>query len=144
MSASSPPDRAEPYVRFYEAMTQDSLSQLPDLVTHDVHFVDPFNDVRGVAALQRVMLKTLHDLPGHRFVVTHRAWDGDTCLMRWQFDAEAKGGLKLSFPGMSELTFDDDRKVARHIDHWDAGKEFYEKLPLLGAVLRTIRRRVAA
>jgi hypothetical protein len=136
MSASSSPDRAVPYVRFYEAMTQDSLSRLPDLVAPDVHFVDPFNDVRGVAALQRVMLKTLHDLPGHRFVVTHRAWDGDTCLMRWQFDAEAKGGLKLSF--------DDDGKVARHIDHWDAGKEFYEKLPLLGAVLRAIRQRVAA
>jgi predicted ester cyclase len=144
MSASSSPDRAEPYVRFYETMTQDSLSLLPDLVTHDVHFVDPFNDVRGVAALQRVMLKTLHDLPGHRFVVTHRAWDGDTCLMRWQFDAEAKGGLKLSFAGMSELAFAADGKVARHVDHWDAGKEFYEKLPLLGAVLRAIRRRVAA
>jgi len=144
MSPSSSPDRAEPYVRFYETMAQDSLSLLPDLVTHDVHFVDPFNDVRGVAALQRVMLKTLHDLPGHRFVVTHRAWDGDTCLMRWQFDAEAKGGLKLSFAGMSELAFDAGGKVSRHIDHWDAGKEFYETLPLLGAVLRTIRRRVAA
>jgi len=45
---------------------------------------------------------------------------------------------------MSELTFDSDGKVARHVDHWDAGKEFYEKLPLLGGVLRAIRRRVAA
>jgi hypothetical protein len=47
MSESSAPDRAELYVRFYEAMTQDGLSQLPDLVAHDVRFVDPFNDVRG-------------------------------------------------------------------------------------------------
>jgi predicted ester cyclase len=144
MSTASSPDRAESYVRFYETMTQDSLARLPDLVTEDVHFVDPFNDVRGVAALQRVMLKTLHDLPGHRFTVTHRAWDGDTCLMRWQFDAEARGGLKLSFAGMSALTFGPGDKVARHVDHWDAGKDFYEKLPLLGAVLRAIRRRVAA
>jgi steroid Delta-isomerase len=45
---------------------------------------------------------------------------------------------------MSELTFDSDGKVARHIDYWDAGKHFYEKLPLLGALLRAIRRRVAA
>jgi len=144
MSESSAPDRAEPYVRFYEAMSQDGLSRLPDLVAHDVRFVDPFNDVRGAAALQRVMLKTLHDLPGHRFVVTHRAWDGDTCLMRWLFEAETKGGLKLSFAGMSELTFDSEGKVACHVDHWDAGKHFYEKLPLLGALLRAIRRRVAA
>ena len=39
----------------------------------------------------------LHDLPGSRFTVTHRAWDGDICLMRWLFEAEIKGGLKLSF-----------------------------------------------
>jgi hypothetical protein len=90
------------------------------------------------------MLKTLHDLPGHRFAVTHRAWDGDICLMRWLFEAETKGGLKLSFAGMSELTFDSEGKVACHVDHWDAGKEFYERLPLLGWLLRTIRRRVAA
>ena len=121
MSEPSEPNRAEAYIRFYEAMTQDGLSLLPDLVARDVRFVDPFNDVHGVAALQRVMLKTLHDLPGHRFTVTHRAWDGDTCLIRWQFDAETKGGLKLSFAGMSELTFDSEGKVSRHVDHWDAG-----------------------
>lgn len=144
MSASSAADRAERYIRFYETMTEDGLARLPELVTEDVHFVDPFNDVRGVAALQRVMLKTLHDLPGHRFAVTHRAWDGDVCLMRWQFDAATKGGLRLSFPGMSELSFGPDGKVTRHVDHWDAGKEFYEKLPLIGALLRAIRRRVAA
>jgi steroid delta-isomerase len=90
------------------------------------------------------MVKTLHDLPGHRFTVTHRAWDGDICLMRWLFEAETKGGLKLSFAGMSELTFDSEGKVACHVDPWDAGKEFYERLPLLGWLLRTIRRRVAA
>lgn len=143
MSASSPPDRAEAYIRFCETMTRDSLSLLPSLVTPDVHFADPFNDVRGVDALQRVLLKTLHDLPDLRFAVTHRAWDGDICLMRWQFDAVTRGGLKLSFAGMSELTFAADGRVARHIDHWDAGKAFYEKLPLVGAVLRAIRRRVA-
>lgn len=144
MSASSPPDRAEAYVRFCETMTPDSLSLLPELVTPDVHFVDPFNDVRGADALRRVLLKTLEDLPGLRFAVTHRAWDGDLFLMRWQFDAVTKGGLRLSFAGMSELTFAADGRVARHIDHWDAGKTFYEKLPLVGALLRAIRRKVAA
>jgi len=54
-----------------------------------------------------------------------------------------KGGLSLSFAGMSELTFTADGKVARHIDHWDASKAFYEKLPLVGALLRAIRRRVS-
>jgi len=142
--SASPLDRADSYIRFYETMTQDSLAQLPELVTHDVHFADPFNDVRGVAALQRVMLKTMHDLPDQRFVVTRRAWDGDLCLMCWTFEGHTKGGQRLSIEGMSELTFAADGKVARHIDHWDAATQFYEKLPLLGGILRFIRRRIAA
>jgi len=56
--------------------------------------------VRGVGVLSRVLMKTMHDLPGLRFAVSHRALDGDICLIRWQFDAVTKGGLKLSFAGM--------------------------------------------
>jgi hypothetical protein len=125
-------------------MSLGSLARLPDLVTPDVHFADPFNDVRGVDALKRVMQKTMHDLPESRFTVTQRAWDGDLCLMSWTFAGRTKGGQHLSIMGMSELTFAADGKVARHIDHWDAATQFYEKLPLLGGVLRFIRRRIAA
>lgn len=98
-------------------MSPDSLDRLPDLVTADVRFADPFNDARGIAALKRVMQKTMHDLPQSRFAVTHRAWDGDLCLMGWTFEGRTKGGRQLSIVGMSELAFAPDGKVARHIDH---------------------------
>ena len=136
-------DRADAYVRLWEEMTGAQIETLPALATPDVHFTDPFNDVRGIDALRRVMLKTLDDLPELNFVVTHRAWAGDLCLMRWDFDARTKGGRRFTIIGMSELTFAGE-KVARHVDHWDAGKQFYEQLPLIGGVLRMIRRRVAA
>lgn len=138
-----PDDRADAYVRFWETMSEATLSQLPGLVTPDVHFADPFNDVRGVEALHRVMAKTLRDLPELHFVVTNRAWHRDLCLMRWDFAARTRGGRTLQIVGMSELTFAGD-KVAEHIDHWDAGRQFYELLPVIGTVLRLIRRRVAA
>ena len=130
-------------MRLWEEMTTAHIEKLPALVTPDVHFTDPFNDVRGIDALRRVLLKTLHDLPELNFVVTHRAWAGDLCLMRWDFDARTKGGSRFTIIGMTELTFAGE-KIARHVDHWDAGKQFYEQLPLIGGVLRMIRRRVAA
>lgn len=136
-------DRADAYIRFCESMSVASLTQLPSLVTANVHFADPFNDVRGVEALTRVMAKNLHDLPELHFVVTNRAWHRDLCLMCWDFAARTRGGRALQIAGMSELTFAGD-KVAEHIDHWDAGRQFYEQLPLVGAVLRMIRRKVAA
>jgi len=136
-------DRADAYVRLWESLTPDNLNRLPELVTPDVRFADPFNDVRGMEALKRVMLKAIHDVPEQRFAVTRRAWDGDLCLLCWAFTGRTRGGQRLSIEGMSQITVSADGKVSRHIDHWDAGRQFYEKLPLIGAMLRLIRRRLA-
>ena len=45
---------------------------------------------------------------------------------------------------MSEVTLAEDGRVLAHIDHWDPAAQLYERVPVLGAVLRMIRRRLAA
>lgn len=137
-------DRAEAYIRFYETMTVESLAGLPEIVTPDVRFADPFNDVTGVVPMRRILEKMFADLAEPRFRVTHRAWDRDHCFLRWKFTARSKAnGEAWVIEGMSELTFAPDGRVASHVDHWDAGRQFYEKLPVIGGLLRLIRRRLA-
>jgi hypothetical protein len=142
---NKPADMAEAYIRFYETMTPESLARLTELVTPEIHFVDPFNDVTGIEPMRRILAKMFADLAEPRFAVTHRAWGGDVCFLRWRFTARGKnGGAEWVIEGMSELRFAADGKVASHVDYWDSGRQFYEKLPLLGSVLRLIRRRLAA
>jgi hypothetical protein len=45
---------------------------------------------------------------------------------------------------MSELRFAADGRVREHIDHWDAAAQVYERLPLIGGLMRLIRRRFAS
>jgi hypothetical protein len=49
---------------------------------------------------------------------------------------------RFSIDGVSEVAFDEAGKVRSHIDHWDAAGGLYERLPLIGAVLRHLRRRL--
>ena len=44
--------------------------------------------------------------------------------------------------GSSHLRFAHDGRVAYHRDYWDAAEELYETLPLLGSLLRWIKRRL--
>jgi len=44
--------------------------------------------------------------------------------------------------GVSHIVFDRDRRVALHQDFWDAAGGFHEHLPLLGGLIRGIRRRL--
>ena len=46
--------------------------------------------------------------------------------------------------GASHLKFAADGKVLLHRDYWDTGEEIYMKLPVLGLLMRTLRRWLAA
>jgi hypothetical protein len=41
------------------------------------------------------------------------------------------------------VRFAADGRVGWHRDYWDAAEELYEKLPLIGSLMRLLRRRGA-
>ena len=135
-------------VEFFEALTPDSVARFGEFYTPDVWFKDPFNEVRGLAEVQRIfshMYVTLHE---PRFVITSRVIDGPRCFLTWDFkfrfkrfatsvEQTVRGGSHLKFaPGPDGLP-----RIAYHRDYWDAAEELYEKLPLVGALMRWLKRR---
>lgn len=130
------------WARFFEELSPAALDRLPDLTTEDVRFRDPFNDARGRAALRAVMEHTLAGCGDLRFTVTHRLFAPDLALLRWRFEATLPVIGRLDVIGTSEVVQAADGRVAEHIDHWDSGEHVYARLPLLGAPLRLIQRRL--
>lgn len=142
MSAAPSP---EAYIDFLQALTPERTGELRDYCAPDIRFRDPFNDVRGVEAYKRVLDDMYEKLAYVRFKVRHSAGDDAIRYLRW--DLEYRSGAKAdirTIQGMSELRFGADGRVVEHVDHWDAASQLYERLPLIGAVLRAIRRRIAA
>lgn len=137
---------AGPYIRFYESLSLTSLDTLGAVCHEDVRFKDPFNETHGVDAYRALLEGMFESAPDITFKVLHCAYDGDVCFLRWDSQANIKalGKDPWMVKGMSELTFAEDGRVLSHIDHWDAASQFYERLPIIGRVLKLIRRRVAA
>ncbi|MCB2108267.1 MAG: nuclear transport factor 2 family protein [Rhodobacteraceae bacterium] len=133
---------ARAYVAFYESLTPETVANLGNVVTDDVRFKDPFNDVRGRGAYAAILSHMFKAVPDISFKVSHVAIDGEVCFLRWRSEGTLSGGPWI-VDGMSELRFAPDGRVREHIDHWDAAAQFYERLPILGALIRFIRRRVA-
>jgi len=137
---------ADAYLRFYETMEPHSLDQLDALVTPDVRFADPFNDVRGPEAMRRIFRHMFEKVQGSRFYVTYKAFDGNVLLVRWRFSGHVQvlGREPWVVEGVSEIHIDSDGRISAHIDHWDAAAQFYERLPLVGPLFRFIRRRAGS
>lgn len=133
------------YISFFENLTPADLERFEQVFAPDACFRDPFNDARGVAAVRRVFEKMFADVEDHRFKVLDHAVAGDRAYLNWEFRLTPRGKT-TSWPieGMSVIVFREDGLVTAHIDHYDAAGQIYEKLPLIGAVLRRLRRRISA
>ena len=53
-------------------------------------------------------------------------------------------GRQLDITGASMVMFADDGRVMTHVDYWDAASQLYEKLPIIGWLLKKLRQLFAA
>jgi len=45
--------------------------------------------------------------------------------------------------GVSRVVLADDGRVSEHIDYWDAAGELYSQFPVIGGLMRWLRRRLS-
>jgi ketosteroid isomerase-like protein len=131
--------------QYFEALTPASLDRLGTVYADDAWFKDPFNEVQGLAAVRRVFEHMFRQVDGPRFVVTRAIEGGDDAFLTWDFRFRLHGrpDEEQIVHGATHIQFAADGRVSRHRDYWDAAEELYEKLPVLGTLMRWLKRRAA-
>lgn len=135
----------DPLLTFYENLTQAELGRFREFYTEDAVFKDPFNDVRGVAAIERIFAHMFRQVQAPRFKVIEVLAAGEQAMLVWRFDFRLTfPARKISLQGVSHLTFAPDGRVCVHRDYWDAAEELYMQLPVLGGLMRLLQCRLRA
>ena len=133
-------------VAFFEHIAPGDVARIGEVYASDAYFRDPFNDVRGVAEIARVYAHMFEQLDDCRFVVTGTVAQGDDAFLIWDFRFRIKRWRPAkvqTIHGASHLKFTADGKIGYHRDYWDAAEELYAKLPVIGPVLKLLRRSLA-
>ena len=137
---------SERIAQFFETLQPVDLPKLAQLYSQDARFKDPFNDVTGVPAIMAIFEHMFVNLHEPRFVVTERVVQGEQCVLVWEFHFRFKTVRPAEWQrilGASHLRFDAQGQVTLHRDYWDAAEELYEKLPVVGSVMRWLKKRAA-
>ena len=131
-------------VAFFEQLTPADVAALDRFYAPQARFKDPFNEVEGVPPIQHIfghMFVALHE---PRFVVTARVVQGQQCFLTWDFLFRLKNfqqGTTQTVRGASHLVLDAQGLITLHRDYWDAAEELYEKLPVVGGLMRWLKKR---
>lgn len=139
-------DTMDRIVEFFETLTPESVPRIGEFYADDAHFKDPFNEVHGVPAIHHIFSQMFVQLQEPRFVVTGRVQQGAQVFLTWEFRFRFRrfGPARVqTIHGASHLQLAPDGRIRAHRDYWDAAEELYEKLPLLGTLMRWLKRRAA-
>ena len=137
----------ERIIDFYQTLTPESIEHLPDLYSANAYFKDPFNEVREVAAIQGIFAHMFRQVKEPRFLITDRIAEASCAMLAWEFSFCANphnNGERQTIRGVSHLKFDPDGKISFHRDYWDAAEELYAKLPIIGLLMRGLRKKLSA
>jgi ketosteroid isomerase-like protein len=129
-------------VQAFEALTPADLPKLGDLYTEDARFKDPFNEVQGVPAIRAVFEHMYASLDAPRFVIRDVVAQGDQCFLTWDFVFRMRrfNRDEQTVRGGSHLKLAPDGRITLHRDYWDVAEELYEKLPVVGSLMRWLKR----
>jgi len=135
--------RVQGVVALFEHLTPQDLPRLADFYTPDARFKDPFNEVQGTAAITAVFAHMFEALDGPRFVIRDTLVQGEQCFLSWDFMFRMKrfDRREQCIHGASHLHLAADGRIRVHRDYWDAAEELYEKLPVVGGLMRWLKQR---
>ena len=138
-------ENIERLVHFFENLAPDNLATIGKFYTEDTYFRDPFNEFNSCAKLEAVFADMFHRLNNPQFTVTQIIAQGGHCVLIWDFDFKIKSyqpETQKRIHGSSHIRFAADGRANYHRDYWDAAGELYEKLPVVGGLMRWLKRRM--
>jgi hypothetical protein len=132
---------------FFASFAPDKVERLlAATYAEDVWFNDTLKTLEGRAALGPYLRESAEAVEDCRVEVHEICGNGaGDYYARWSMVIRFRRfhrGRDTHSIGMSHLRFDRDGRVVLHQDFWNAADALYQYVPLLGAGIRAIKRRL--
>ncbi len=127
----------------YQALDKDHLHLLDEIYASDVVFEDPLHRIEGLDALRDYFARMYEGVESISFefgTVLHTAQEAMLTWTMHMRHRRLRPGETLALPGATHVRFGE--QVHYHRDYFDAGALLYERLPLIGSLVRAVRNRV--
>lgn len=133
----------ERFKAFYQDVRHPQLDKIDDVYTEDVWFKDPVHELRGAEKLHTYLSTMSINVHSGRFEYLDQVMSENTAYVKWNmhFKHPKLGNKTITVRGVSQVKFNE--RIYFHEDVYDLGELLYEHVPLLGVVVRGLKKRLA-
>ena len=118
------------------------VSMLNEFYADEIIFKDPIHAINGIDNLREYFKKLNDNLNAGSFQFMDESVVDNKVYLSWELNLQLKRPKKnVKASGMSVLVIDD--KIVSHRDYFDAGELFYENIPVLGSIIRSLKKKIA-
>ncbi len=131
------------FMEVYKDLSRNNLERLQEIYSRDIFFSDPAHQINGLASLQDYFRNLYEHIESIDFDFNHHQQVDNDAYVQWEMTfrhPRIARGKPVVVPGASFLKFDKSGKVHRHRDYFDLGTMLYEHVPLLGALIKKIKK----
>ena len=131
------------FCEVYQKLNKDNLDLLTTIYDENIIFKDALHHVQGIDELHRYFQHLYQNLSFCQFDIEQVICQQGHASIIWTMTFSHKklnSGKEIQVNGSSHLKF--DRKIYYHRDYLDMGQMVYEHLPLLGGLIKLIKKRV--
>jgi hypothetical protein len=132
------------YIKFFQELNEKTpLLEYKLFFNENSYFEDPFHKVVGVDKIYPILKGMYANFYNPRFEINECISQDHITYIRWKFLYQLNKKAEVdTFVGISRVLFSENGKVLEHVDFWDTGLNVYEKIPLIGSIIRYIKRKI--
>lgn len=147
MISDTYPETLKRYLHKLSNISTDSLDNILLDISEDFNFIDPFNNTRGKENYKKVLEAAIHDSKDLVFKVHNIKHNDSLAHLSWNYsfipNNKTLGQDRISIDGMSEIRISESGLIYYHRDYWDVSSCIYERIPVIGFILKKLRQRIA-
>ncbi|BFT29770.1 nuclear transport factor 2 family protein [Alteromonas sp. D210916BOD_24] len=139
----------ERFCDIYADICQISPDELNAIYAKDIVFIDPITTHRGLEDVKTYFARLLDKAESCRFSISdvfecHGPNTNVTHVANWTMTLVLlKSNKVIYLDGTTQLSVKDNI-IVYHKDYYDLGEMVYEHIPVLGFLIRTIKRKLAS
>ncbi|WKK76630.2 nuclear transport factor 2 family protein [Marivirga salinae] len=132
----------EKFKNYFSQIDFTNNSVLNEIYSDHIVLKDPIHEIHGIENLKAYFNKLNENLIEGSFLFTDESIVDNKAYLSWEMNLKLKRPKKnVKASGISVLIIED--KIIRQRDYFDTGELFYENIPVLGAIIRTIKKKLS-